>query len=65
MARLVDTNILVYRADPRDPVKQQIARDVMRAGLIDDSLLVPHQAIVEFVAASGQVQELPSLYDVG
>lgn len=51
MARLVDTNVLVYRADPRDPVKQGIARDVLRAGLIDDSLVLPHQAIVEFVAA--------------
>lgn len=51
MVRLIDTNILVYRADPRDPVKQQIARDVLRAGLSDDSLVLPHQAIVEFVAA--------------
>jgi predicted nucleic acid-binding protein len=51
VARLIDTNILVYRADPRDPVKQQIARDLLRAGLADDSLLLPHQAIVEFVAA--------------
>jgi len=51
VARLIDTNILVYRADPRDPLKQQIARDLLRFGLADDSLLVPHQAIVEFVAA--------------
>lgn len=51
VARLVDTNILVYRADPRDPVKQGIARDVLRAGLADDSLVIPHQAIIEFVAA--------------
>jgi predicted nucleic acid-binding protein len=51
VARLIDTNILVYRVDPRDAVKQRIARDVLSAGLIDDSLLVPHQAIVEFVAA--------------
>lgn len=51
MVRLIDTNILVYRADPRDPVKQRIARDVLRAGLSDDSLVLPHQAIVEFVAA--------------
>jgi predicted nucleic acid-binding protein len=49
--RLIDTNILVYRTDPRDPVKQQIARDVLRTGLIENSLLLPHQAIVEFVAA--------------
>lgn len=51
VARLIDTNILVYRADPRDPVKQQIARDLLRAGLADNSLVLPHQAILEFVAA--------------
>ena len=51
MARLIDTNVLVYRVDPRDPAKQRIAHDVLRAGLIDDSLVLPHQAIVEFVAA--------------
>lgn len=51
MARLIDTNVLVYRVDTRDPVKQRIARDVLSAGLLDDSLVVPHQAIVEFVAA--------------
>lgn len=49
---LVDTNVLVYRFDPRDPVKQTIAHDVLRSGQADDSLLLPHQAIVEFVAAT-------------
>lgn len=48
---LIDTNVLVYRFDPRDPVKQQLARDVLRAGLADDSLVLPHQAVLEFVAA--------------
>lgn len=51
MASLVDTNVLVYRCDPRDPVKQEIARTVLREGLRDDSLVIPHQAILEFVAA--------------
>jgi len=51
VARLIDTNILVYRYDPREPDKQEIARDLLRAGLLDDSLVVPHQAIIEFVAA--------------
>jgi predicted nucleic acid-binding protein len=51
VASLVDTNVLVYRYDPRDPRKQGIARDLLRAGIVDDSLRVPHQAIVEFVAA--------------
>ncbi len=51
MARLVDTNVLVYRFDPRDPAKQQIARDVLRRDLILGALVLPHQAILEFVAA--------------
>lgn len=51
MASLVDTNVLVYRFDPRDPVKQGIATKVLREGLIAGNLVLPHQAIVEFVAA--------------
>ena len=52
MASLVDTNILVYRHDPRFPTKQAIARDLLRQGLVDQDLVLPHQAIVEFVAAT-------------
>jgi predicted nucleic acid-binding protein len=48
---LIDTNILVYRYDPRFPEKQTIARDVLRQGIAADSIRVPHQAIIEFVAA--------------
>lgn len=51
MAALVDTSILVYRFDRRFPKKQRIATDLLRKGLIDNSLRVPHQAILEFVAA--------------
>lgn len=51
MAVLIDTNILVYRADPRFPEKQRIARDYLRKGIADDSIRVPHQAILEFFAA--------------
>lgn len=51
MAALVDTNILVYRFDPRFPRKQRIATEVLRRGIVEDSVRVPHQAIVEFVAA--------------
>ena len=51
MASLVDTNILVYRFDARDPVKQHRAREVLRSGLLDDSLVLAHQCIVEFIAA--------------
>lgn len=51
MASLIDTNVLVYRFDPRDPVKQRIAHDLLRESHGNDNLLLPHQAIVEFVAA--------------
>lgn len=50
MAVLVDTNVLVYRFDPRFPDKQRIANEVLRGGIADNTLRVPHQAIVEFVA---------------
>ncbi len=50
VARLVDTNVLVYRFDPRFPDKQGAARRLLRGGIADGTLRVPHQAIVEFVA---------------
>lgn len=50
VAALIDTNVLVYRYDPRFPEKQRIATDLLRQGIADDSIRVPHQAIVEFVA---------------
>ena len=51
MTALVDTNVLVYRFDPRVPAKQRIARELLRDGIEHDTLHVPHQAIVEFVQA--------------
>jgi predicted nucleic acid-binding protein len=49
VATLVDTNILVYRCDPRDPRKRSAARDMLRRGEESGELRVPHQALVEFV----------------
>ena len=51
MAALVDTNVLVYRFDPRFPDKQRIATDLLRRGIAEDSIRLPHQAVLEFVAA--------------
>jgi predicted nucleic acid-binding protein len=48
---LVDTNILVYRFDPRFPRKQAMANEFLRRGIAEDSIRVPHQAVVEFAAA--------------
>jgi predicted nucleic acid-binding protein len=51
VAALVDTNILVYRFDSRFAAKQRIAAEILRRGIAEDSVRVPHQAIIEFVAA--------------
>jgi predicted nucleic acid-binding protein len=50
VASLIDTNVLVYRFDVRYPEKQRIARDVLQRGLRDDSVRIPHQALIEFVS---------------
>ena len=52
MAALVDTNVLVYRYDHRDPRKQQRATEVLREGLRDGSHFLSHQTLIEFVAAT-------------
>ena len=51
MTALIDTNVLVYRFDGRFPEKQAAATELLRAGIVDDSVRIAHQAIVEFVAA--------------
>ncbi len=50
MAAIVDTNILVYRYDPRDLRKQRIVIELLRRGLDEQSIRIPYQAIVEFYA---------------
>jgi predicted nucleic acid-binding protein len=51
VAALVDTNILVYRFDPRFPDKQRVATDLLRDGIQSGAVRVAHQVVVEFVAA--------------
>jgi predicted nucleic acid-binding protein len=51
VAALVDTNILVYLFDHTDPRKQRLASELLERGLHGDTLRVPHQALIEFVAA--------------
>jgi predicted nucleic acid-binding protein len=51
VAALVDTNVLLYRFDPRFPGKQRTATNLLRQGIAQGNLRVPHQAILEFVAA--------------
>ena len=56
MAALVDTNVLVYRYDPRFPEKQRRASALLRSGLEREEIQLSHQAIVEFVAAVSRSQ---------
>ena len=51
VAGLVDTNILVYRFDARFPAKQARATDLLRQGIADESLMLPHHVLLELVAA--------------
>ncbi|HEY3237544.1 MAG TPA: PIN domain-containing protein [Polyangiaceae bacterium] len=50
MAALVDTNVLVYRFDFRFPKKQSMATRLLRRGIVEDSVRLAHQSIIEFVA---------------
>jgi predicted nucleic acid-binding protein len=51
VADLVDTNVLVYRFDPRFARKQELAEKLLREGIVRDSIRLAHQAVLEFVAA--------------
>jgi predicted nucleic acid-binding protein len=52
MLSLIDTNVLVYRYDYRYPEKQAMANELLRRGIAEQSIRVPYQAILEFVAAT-------------
>ena len=49
---LVDTNLLVYRFDGRAPEKRRRATELLRAGAADGSMVLPQQALVEFVSVT-------------
>ena len=51
----VDTNVLIYAHDPRDPVKQQTALSLLQ-GLADGAL--PWQVACEFLSASQKLEPL-------
>lgn len=52
VAVLIDTNVFVYRYDARFSRKQQIANDILRSAIDAGDARVPHQVVVEFVAAT-------------
>jgi predicted nucleic acid-binding protein len=55
VAALVDTNVLVYKHDPRFPTKQRRAAKLLREGLRAGSVRLAHQVLLEFVAVVSRV----------
>lgn len=51
MAALLDTNVLVYAFDPRDPAKQRVAARILEDTVLGGEICIPHQALVEFLSA--------------
>ncbi len=47
---LVDTNILVYCFDYDALAKRRAARDLLRWGAAENTIQIPHQALIEFVS---------------
>ena len=52
VAKLIDTNVLVYRVDPRFPAKQVRAEELLERLATSDECRIPHQALVEFYAVA-------------
>ena len=52
MRCLFDTNVLVYRFDPRDKRKQLIASELLRSSLAQGEAVIAQQCLVEFIAAT-------------
>jgi predicted nucleic acid-binding protein len=52
VAALVDTNVLIYSFDFRFPEKRRAATALLRRGIAEDNVRIPHQAIVEFVSVA-------------
>jgi predicted nucleic acid-binding protein len=67
VARLVDTNVLVCRYDPRFPAKQAAATQLLRKGIEDEDIRLAHQSVLEFVAVTirplGKYPALLSMHD--
>lgn len=49
---LADTNLLVYLFDLDEPAKRGRAREILRAGAVSGNLVLPQQALVEFVSVT-------------
>jgi len=50
VAAVVDANVLVYSFDARYRQKQKRAIELLGEGLANDSIRIPHQAVIEFLS---------------
>ena len=50
VAQLIDTNVLVYRVDPRFPKKQEAAANLLEETVRSGECRIPQQALLEFYA---------------
>ena len=48
----IDTNIIVYANDTRDPVKQKLAVEVIRRGMISRTAVISIQVLQEFASVA-------------
>jgi predicted nucleic acid-binding protein len=66
VAVLIDTNVLVYVFDHRFPQKQRVAQGLLQRGIAAGGMLLPHQAIVEFIAVvTRPTKQGPPLLEAG
>jgi hypothetical protein len=49
VAFLVDTNVIVYRHDPRFPAKRELATELLREGIAVNQAVLPYQAWVSLM----------------
>ncbi|HMQ66085.1 MAG TPA: PIN domain-containing protein [Arachnia sp.] len=55
----LDTNVFVYAVDPTDQRKQQIARDLLRQGLADNSTRTSYQVTQEWLNVVLKLARVP------
>jgi predicted nucleic acid-binding protein len=56
--RFLDTNVQVYAHDQDEDAKQAVARQILRAGLVDRNAVVSSQVLSEFfIAVTRQIPD--------
>jgi predicted nucleic acid-binding protein len=57
--RFLDTNVFIYAVDPTDQRKQEIARDLLRQGLINGSTCTSYQVTQEWLNVVLKLARIP------